>query len=160
MLARAAEPGRRRTRPAVLRALGLVALAAVWWALAGARGQPVEGYGGDAVVGDFLADPPPGGPLVGAPRTAGAVPVLLTSVFALSLAGLVLHGLASSGTLELSGQSQGILPILVVGAATDHGLLLVARYREELTRRRSPSARTSRSAPWRPSASPPPCSRP
>jgi len=32
----------------------------------------------------------------------------------------------------VSGQSQGILSILVVGAATDYALLLVARYKEEL----------------------------
>ncbi|WP_407716957.1 MMPL family transporter [Janibacter hoylei] len=38
------------------------------------------------------------------------------------------------GGSSCSGQSQGILFILVVGAATDYGLLLVARYREELHR--------------------------
>ena len=34
--------------------------------------------------------------------------------------------------IGLSGQSQGILSILVVGAATDYALLLVSRYKEEL----------------------------
>ncbi|MFM8672439.1 MAG: MMPL family transporter, partial [Candidatus Nanopelagicus sp.] len=34
--------------------------------------------------------------------------------------------------LDLNGQSQGILSVLVLGAATDYALLLIARYREEL----------------------------
>jgi len=58
--------------------------------------------------------------------------VLLTSVFGLSLAALVIFPLAKHGTIDLNGQSQGILSILVVGAATDYSLLLVSRYREEL----------------------------
>ncbi|HLR96814.1 MAG TPA: MMPL family transporter [Jiangellaceae bacterium] len=58
--------------------------------------------------------------------------VLLTSVSALAAAGLAVYHLADAGALTLSGQSQGILFILVVGAATDYGLLLTARYREEL----------------------------
>lgn len=58
--------------------------------------------------------------------------VLLTSVFGLALAALVIYPMADAGWIELSGQSQGILFILVVGAATDYSLLLVARYREEL----------------------------
>ena len=37
-----------------------------------------------------------------------------------------------TGSIDLSGQSQGILSILVVGAATDYALLLVARFKEEL----------------------------
>ncbi|NAZ84224.1 MMPL family transporter, partial [Kineococcus sp. R8] len=73
--------------------------------------------------------------------------VLLTSVFALSLAGLVVYHLAAADVLVLNGQSQGILSILVVGAATDYGLLLVARYREELRRHRSP--RTALWTAWR-----------
>jgi len=58
--------------------------------------------------------------------------VLLSAVFGLSLAALVIRPLAESGTIELSGQSQGIMFILVVGAATDYALLLVSRFREEL----------------------------
>jgi len=58
--------------------------------------------------------------------------VILTAVFALALAGLVVHELAAAGVLVLNGQAQGILSILVVGAAVDYSLLLVARYREEL----------------------------
>ena len=58
--------------------------------------------------------------------------MILTAVFSLSLAGLVIYQLAANGTLVLNGQSQGILSILVVGASVDYALLLVARYREEL----------------------------
>lgn len=65
--------------------------------------------------------------------------VLLTSVFALSAAALVVKALAGAGVLVLNGQSQGILFILVVGAATDYSLLIVARYREELRRVESPT---------------------
>ena len=78
--------------------------------------------------------------------------VLISAVFALCLAALVVYPLAESGTLDLSGQSQGILSILVIGAATDYGLLLVARHREELTRHDSPFA-AMRTA-WRASLEP------
>jgi RND superfamily putative drug exporter len=57
---------------------------------------------------------------------------LMTSAFGLSIAALVIFPLAERGTLTLDGQSQGILSILVIGAATDYSLLLVSRYREEL----------------------------
>lgn len=60
--------------------------------------------------------------------------VLTTSVFALALAALMIYPLADAQLIQLSGQSQGILFILVVGAATDYSLLLIARYREELHR--------------------------
>ncbi|WP_420112504.1 MMPL family transporter [Pseudactinotalea sp.] len=66
--------------------------------------------------------------------------VILTSVFGLCLAALVVKPLAGNDVLQLNGQSQGILSILVIGAATDYSLLLVARYREELTRHRHPAA--------------------
>lgn len=59
--------------------------------------------------------------------------VLFTSVSALAFAGWMVYLLADADVLLLNGQSQGILFILVVGAATDYGLLLVARFREELT---------------------------
>ena len=58
--------------------------------------------------------------------------VLLTSIFALTAAILVVFAFASWDWIKLSGQSQGILSILVIGAATDYSLLLVARYRESL----------------------------
>ena len=60
------------------------------------------------------------------------VAVLATSVFALTVALLTVWWLANAGVLLLSGQTQGILFILVIGAATDYSLLYVARYREQL----------------------------
>lgn len=63
--------------------------------------------------------------------------VILTAVLALTLAGLVVYHLAANDVLTLNGQSQGILSILVVGAAVDYSLLVVARYREELRTVRS-----------------------
>ncbi|MEV4263253.1 MMPL family transporter [Kribbella sp. NPDC049584] len=60
------------------------------------------------------------------------IAVLLTAVFGLALAALVVYPLAKNGVLQLNGQSQGILFILVVGASTDYSLLLVSRYKEEL----------------------------
>jgi RND superfamily putative drug exporter len=58
--------------------------------------------------------------------------VLLSAVFGLSAAALVVYQLAVNDVITLSGQSQGILFILVVGAATDYALLLVSRFKEEL----------------------------
>ena len=60
------------------------------------------------------------------------VAVLSTSLFALTVALLVNWWLAKWGLIMLSGQTQGILFILVIGAATDYSLLYVARYREQL----------------------------
>ncbi|WP_345751416.1 MMPL family transporter [Microbacterium rhizophilus] len=60
--------------------------------------------------------------------------VLATSMFALCVALLTVWWLAKAGVLLLSGQTQGILFILVIGAATDYALLYVARYRDELVR--------------------------
>lgn len=60
------------------------------------------------------------------------VVVLLSAVFALGLASFTVYQLASNDILALNGQSQGILFILVFGAATDYALLLVSRFREEL----------------------------
>ncbi|PFG41352.1 RND superfamily putative drug exporter [Georgenia soli] len=78
--------------------------------------------------------------------------VLLTAVFALCAAALVIKPLAGGGVLLLNGQSQGILSILVIGAATDYSLLLVARYREELTRHEHPA--DAMRAAWRASLEP------
>lgn len=60
------------------------------------------------------------------------IAVLATSLFALTVALLVVWWLAKWDILLLSGQTQGILFILVIGAATDYSLLYVARFREEL----------------------------
>lgn len=64
--------------------------------------------------------------------------VLLSAVFGLAAAGFVVYHVANAGLITVSGQSQGILSILVVGAATDYSLLLVARYKEELHDQQSP----------------------
>lgn len=61
--------------------------------------------------------------------------VLSTSMFALCAALLVIWHLAAADVLLLNGQTQGILFILVIGAATDYSLLYVARYRDELRHR-------------------------
>lgn len=57
---------------------------------------------------------------------------LLSALFALSTAGGIVYLLAKNGVIKVDGQSQGILSVLVIGAATDYALLLIARYREEL----------------------------
>lgn len=57
---------------------------------------------------------------------------LFTALVAESMAGAVIYVLAKNEILTLDGQSQGILSVLVIGAATDYALLLIARYREEL----------------------------
>jgi RND superfamily putative drug exporter len=57
---------------------------------------------------------------------------LLSSLFALSTAGGIIYLLAKNDIIDVDGQSQGILSVLVIGAATDYALLLIARYREEL----------------------------
>ncbi len=58
--------------------------------------------------------------------------VLFSAVLALGVASAAIYFLADNNILDLNGQSQGILFILAVGAATDYSLLLVARFREEL----------------------------
>lgn len=64
--------------------------------------------------------------------------VLAAPIFALCASALVVRELASAEVITLNGQAQGIMSILTVGAATDYALLLVARYREELTRTEHP----------------------
>ncbi|WP_291478753.1 MMPL family transporter [Corynebacterium sp.] len=64
--------------------------------------------------------------------------VLLSSMIALCAAVLVNVALAGSGAVMINGQIQGILFILVIGAATDYGLLYTARFREELGRHDDP----------------------
>ncbi|MBJ7450975.1 MAG: MMPL family transporter [Blastococcus sp.] len=63
--------------------------------------------------------------------------VIGTAAMALTVSLAVAYFLAKQGWIDVNGQSQGIASILVVGAATDYGLLLVARYREELRREES-----------------------
>ncbi|MFE0475185.1 MMPL family transporter [Streptomyces sp. NPDC058947] len=58
--------------------------------------------------------------------------IILGSVFALGLACAVVYALAERDVVRVDGQVQGILSILVIGAATDYALLLAARFREEL----------------------------
>ncbi len=60
--------------------------------------------------------------------------VILSAVFALGLASGIVYVLARHGVVRIDGQVQGILSILVIGAATDYALLLSARFKEELTR--------------------------
>jgi RND superfamily putative drug exporter len=59
---------------------------------------------------------------------------ILSAVCALEISQGLVYLLAKYADLTVNGQSQGILTVLVVGAATDYALLLVARYREELRR--------------------------
>ncbi|SDQ32546.1 MMPL family transporter [Quadrisphaera sp. DSM 44207] len=80
------------------------------------------------------------------------VAALLAALFALAAAGALVYPLADAGAIDINGQSQGILFILVVGAATDYALLLVARYREEL--HEHPSKYTAMRRAWRASLEP------
>ncbi|MFE7444662.1 MMPL family transporter [Streptomyces chartreusis] len=61
--------------------------------------------------------------------------IIVGSVLALGVACAVVYVLADHDVVRVDGQVQGILSILVIGAATDYALLLTARYREELARR-------------------------
>ncbi|MFW3169808.1 MMPL family transporter [Geodermatophilus sp. CPCC 206100] len=78
--------------------------------------------------------------------------VIGTAGLALTAANAVAYLLADAGVITVNGQSQGIAAILVVGAATDYGLLLASRFREELRREESPYAamRTALRRSWEP----------
>ncbi len=77
---------------------------------------------------------------------------LLSALFALSTAGGIVYLLAKSDIIDVDGQSQGILSVLVIGAATDYALLLIARYREELHHHenRFDAMRTAYKGVWEP----------
>jgi RND superfamily putative drug exporter len=77
---------------------------------------------------------------------------LLSSLLALSTAGGIVYLLAKNDIIDVDGQSQGILSVLVIGAATDYALLLIARYREELhfTDNRFEAMRAAYKGVWEP----------
>ncbi len=58
--------------------------------------------------------------------------VLGAAMFALTGAIFFVYEMALHNVIKLNGQSQGILSILVIGAATDYSLLMIARYKESL----------------------------
>lgn len=78
--------------------------------------------------------------------------VLTSSMVALSASIFLIWHMARAGWVMINGQVQGILLILVVGAATDYSLLYVARYREALTRH--PSRFEATKEAWRGSLEP------
>lgn len=73
--------------------------------------------------------------------------VLLSSVAALGAAIVGVYYMAKAGWITIDAQAQGILFILVIGAATDYALLLVSRYRQELREHADPQLALRRA--WR-----------
>ena len=78
--------------------------------------------------------------------------VLACAGVALGAAHGVAYLLVRAGVITVSGQVQGILDVLVLGAGTDYALMLVARFREELRRHDDPRQAMRRA--WRAAALP------
>ena len=78
--------------------------------------------------------------------------VLLASMSALCAAVVTNFYLAKVGVFKINAQVQGILFILVIGAATDYSLLYASRFREALRDNRSPWEATK--VAWRGSVEP------
>ena len=78
----------------------------------------------------------------------------LIPFFAVMMAEVTSRGLGyllAEAGVTVTGQSGGILPVLVFGAGTDYALLMVSRYREELRRHEDKhDAIRDRAAPGRP----------
>ena len=77
---------------------------------------------------------------------------LMSSMFALCLSVVAVYALAKNDVIKLNGQSQGIMFVLTLGAATDYSLLLISRCREELRRHESKydAMRVALRASWEP----------
>ena len=78
--------------------------------------------------------------------------VIAVAGIGLGMADGLAYLMAKAGVFTISGQVQGILDVLVLGAGTDYALLLASRYREELTRTKD-KYKAMRSA-WRVSVEP------
>lgn len=78
--------------------------------------------------------------------------VLMSSVAALGASIVAVYYMAKAGWITIDAQAQGILFILVIGAATDYALLLVSRYRQELRETEDP--RQALRTAWRASVEP------
>ena len=73
--------------------------------------------------------------------------VLDTSMLGLAVASGAVYAASATGAITLSGQAQGIMTILVIGASTDYALLYVAAYKAQLHLVDSPAAAAARA--WR-----------